>query len=117
MSLVGQMVGHYRVLRLLGEGGMARVYVAEDLNVGGRNVAVKALLPEYSKHGSVLERFMNEAKAMGRISHPGVVDVFDVMLGPTGELCIIMELLAGQTLREQLWKVGPFPVPTALPLM
>ncbi len=115
-GLVGQMVGRYKVLRLLGEGGMARVYVAEDATVG-RHVAIKALLPEYSKHGTVIERFMNEAKAMGRISHPGVVDVFDVTIGPTGELCIIMELLAGQTLREQLWKVGPFPVAIALPLM
>ncbi len=116
MSLVGSMVGRYRVLRLLGEGGMARVFVAEDPDVG-RQVAIKALLPEYNKHGSMLERFMNEAKTMGRIRHPGVVDVFDVMIGPGGELCIIMELLSGQTLREQLWKQGPFPVPDALPLM
>jgi len=116
MSLVGSMVGRYRVQRLLGEGGMARVYVAEDTTVG-RHVAIKALLPEFSAHASMLERFMNEAKAMGRISHPGVVDVFDVTMGPTGELCIIMELLTGQTLREQLWKAGPFPVAQALPLM
>ena len=116
MSLVGSMVGRYRVLRLLGEGGMARVYVAEDTTVG-RHVAIKALLPEYSAHKQILERFMNEAKAMGRINHPGVIDVFDVTIGPTGELCIIMELLSGQTLREQLWKNGPFPVMQALPLM
>jgi serine/threonine protein kinase len=116
MSLVGTMVGRYRVLRLLGEGGMARVFVAEDTTVG-RHVAIKALLPEYSAHKSILERFMNEAKAMGRIQHPGVIDVFDVMLAPGGELCIIMELLTGQTLREQLWKAGPYTVREALPLM
>ena len=116
MSLVGQMVGRYRVLRLLGEGGMARVFVAEDASVG-RHVAIKALLPEYSAHPAILERFMNEAKAMGRITHPGIADVFDVTMGPGGELCIIMELLVGQTLREHLWKQGPFPVAQALPLM
>jgi len=116
MSLVGQMVGRYRVQRLLGEGGMARVYVAEDTSVG-RHVAIKALLPEFTASSTVHERFMNEARAMGRITHPGVVDVFDVLTGPSGELCIIMELLAGQTLREHLWKVGPFPVAAALPLM
>jgi len=116
MSLVGSMVGRYRVLRLLGEGGMARVFVAEDTTVG-RQVAIKVLLPEYSAHASILERFMNEAKAMGRITHPGVVDVFDVTMGPDNQLCIIMELLVGQTLREQLWKAGPFPVAVALPLM
>jgi serine/threonine protein kinase len=91
--------------------------VAADANVGGRQVAIKALLPEYSARTSVVERFMNEARAMGRIAHPGVADVFDVTMAPSGELCIIMELLAGLTLREQLWKVGPFPVAAALPLM
>jgi serine/threonine protein kinase len=116
MSLVGTMVGRYRVLRLLGEGGMARVFAAEDTTVG-RQVAIKALLPEYSNHASILERFMNEAKAMGRIQHPGVIDVFDVTMAPSGELCIIMELLTGQTLREQLWKAGPYAVHEALPLM
>jgi serine/threonine protein kinase len=116
MSLVGTMVGRYRVLRLLGEGGMARVFAAEDTTVG-RQVAIKALLPEYSQHKSILERFMNEAKAMGRIQHPGVIDVFDVTMAPSGELCIIMELLTGQTLREQLWKAGPYAVHEALPLM
>ncbi len=116
MSLVGTMVGRYRVQRLLGEGGMARVFAAEDTSVG-RHVAIKALLPEYSQHKSILERFMNEAKAMGRIQHPGVIDVFDVMMAPSGELCIIMELLTGLTLREQLWQRGPYAVHDALPLM
>ncbi len=116
MSLVGSMVGRYRVLRLLGEGGMARVFLAEDTTVG-RHVAIKALLPEYSQHATILERFMNEARAMGRIQHPGVVDVFDVTMGPGGELCIIMELLGGATLREHLWKHGPFAIAEALPVM
>jgi serine/threonine protein kinase len=114
--MIGQMIGRYRVLRPLGEGGMARVYAAEDTMVG-RTVAVKALLPEYSRSPGVVERFMNEAKAMGRIRHPGVVDVFEVMVAPTGELCIIMELVTGQTLREALWKHGPLPPPAALAVM
>ncbi len=114
--MVGQMIGRYRVLRPLGEGGMARVYAAEDTNVG-RQVAIKVLLPEFSSSPGIVERFMNEAKAMGRIRHPGVVDVFEVMVAPTGELCIIMELVVGETLREALWKRGPLPAPTALAVM
>ena len=114
--MVGQMIGRYRVLRPLGEGGMARVYAAEDTNVG-RQVAIKVLLPEFSSSPGIVERFMNEAKAMGRIRHPGVVDVFEVMVAPSGELCIIMELVVGETLREALWKRGPLPAPTALSVM
>jgi len=114
--MVGQMIGRYRVVRPLGEGGMARVYAAEDTNVG-RQVAIKVLLPEFSSSPGIVERFMNEAKAMGRIRHPGVVDVFEVMVAPTGELCIIMELVVGETLREALWKRGPLPAPTALAVM
>lgn len=114
--MIGQMVGRYRILRPLGEGGMARVYVAEDTQVG-RQVAVKALLAEYSRSPGVVDRFMNEAKAMGRIQHPGVVDVFEIMVAPSGELCIIMELVNGMTLREHLWKQGPMPLPTAIAVM
>jgi serine/threonine-protein kinase len=114
--MIGQMIGRYRVVRPLGEGGMARVYVAEDTNVG-REVALKVLLPEYSRSPGIVERFMNEAKAMGRIRHPGVVDVFEVMVAPSGELCIIMEYVAGPTLREALWKHGPLPGPSALAVM
>jgi len=114
--MIGQMVGRYRILRPLGEGGMARVYAAEDTQVG-RQVAVKALLPEYSRSPGVVDRFMNEAKAMGRIRHPGVVDVFEIMVAPSGELCIIMELVNGVTLREHLWKQGPMPLPMAIAVM
>lgn len=110
------MIGRYRIVRPLGEGGMARVYVAEDTQVG-RKVAIKALLAEYSRLPGVVDRFMNEAKAMGRIRHPGVVDVFEVMVAPSGELCIIMELVNGVTLRESLWKQGPMALPTALAVM
>ena len=114
--MIGQMVGRYRILRPLGEGGMARVYVAEDTQVG-RQVAVKALLAEYSRSPGVVDRFMNEAKAMGRIRHPGVVDVFEVMVAPSGELCIIMELVNGVTLREHLWQQGPMPLAMAIAVM
>ena len=115
-DLVGSRVGHYQVEQLLGEGGMARVYVATDTNVG-RRVALKALLPELNSNPAVAERFMNEARAMGKIHHPGVIDIFDVLVGPSGELCIVMELINGRNLREYLDAFGPLPPPTAVPVM
>ncbi len=110
------MVDRYHVDHLLAEGGMARVYVATDTGVG-RRVALKALLPELCHDRTMVERFMNEARAMGRIRHPGVVDVFDVMLAPTGELCIVMELVNGRNLREHIAGFGPLPLEQALPVM
>jgi serine/threonine-protein kinase len=115
-DLVGSRIGHYQVERLLAEGGMARVYVATDANVG-RRVAVKALLPELGASPSLTERFMNEARAMGKIHHPGVIDVFDVLVGPSGELCIVMELINGRNLREHIDAFGPLAPAQAVPVM
>ena len=115
-DLVGSKVGHYQVDQLLAEGGMARVYIATDTNVG-RRVALKALLPHLVSNPAVAERFMNEARAMGKIHHPGVIDVFDVLVGPSGELCIVMELINGRNLRDYIAAYGPLPLPQALPVM
>ena len=115
-DLVGSRIGHYQVEQLLAEGGMARVYIATDTNVG-RRVAVKALIPELTASPGLTERFMNEARAMGKIHHPGVIDVFDVLNGPSGELCIVMELINGRNLREHIEAYGPLPPPVAIPIM
>ena len=115
-DLIGSTVGRYQVESLLAEGGMARVYIATDTGVG-RRVALKALIPEVGNHPGMAERFMNEARAMGKIHHPGVVDIFDVLVGPSGELCIVMELINGRNLREHIAAYGPLPPDQAVPLM
>jgi serine/threonine-protein kinase len=115
-DLVGKRIGHYQVEQALAEGGMARVYVASDANTG-RRVAIKALLPELGNNPDLAQRFMNEARAMGKIHHPGVVDVFDVLVGPSGELCIIMELINGRNLREHIEAFGPMTPAQAVPVM
>ncbi len=115
-DLVGSKIGHYLVEQLLAEGGMARVYIATDTNVG-RRVALKALLPELGGNPAMAERFMNEARAMGKIHHPGVIDVFDVLVGPSGELCIVMELINGRNLREYIGAYGPLPPAQAVLVM
>jgi serine/threonine protein kinase len=90
----------YLVTGLIGRGGMGAVYVVEH-RVTGKRLAVKCLLPEHSEHPDLVERFLREAQAAGRIEHRYVVDVFDV--GRDGELLyIVMELLDGKQLGEIL---------------
>ncbi len=115
MSLTGQQVGKYRIGPLLGEGSMAEVYVGEHIEPHmARKVAIKALLPEHCSNAQVANRFMNEARALGRINHPGVVSVYDVQRMYDGRVCIIMEFLHGQTLRDWLHHRGAFSVEEAV---
>jgi serine/threonine protein kinase len=90
----------YMVTGLLGKGGMGAVYVVEH-RLTGKRLAVKCLLPEHLEHPELVERFLREAQAAGRIQHRYVVDVFDV--GRDGELLyIVMELLDGKQLGDLL---------------
>jgi serine/threonine-protein kinase len=116
--MIGRAVGRYRITRFIGEGGMAHVFEGEhqDPNMS-RQVAVKVLLREYCNHPEVVNRFLNEARALGKISHPGVVDVFDIVQLPSGRVSLIMELLQGMTLRDHLAQRGPMNTTQALPVM
>ena len=101
MSLqIGQTLGHYRILRPLGAGGMGEVYEAEDTKLG-RKVALKVLPEETSRDPQRRERFAREAKAIAALSHPGIVTLFSVEEAG-GVDFITMELLEGQTLRRAL---------------
>ena len=97
---------------------MAHVFVGEheDPNMS-RSVAIKILLKEYCGYPEVVNRFLNEARALGQISHPGVVAVFDIAQLPSGRVCLIMELLHGVTLRDYLQQHGPMNASEALPVM
>jgi serine/threonine-protein kinase len=90
----------YLVTGQIGRGGMGAVYVVEH-RLTGKRLAVKCLLPEHSEHPDLVERFLREAQAAGRIQHRYVVDVFDV--GRDGDLLyIVMELLDGKQLGDLL---------------
>ena len=103
-------IGRYRIVSLLGEGGMGRVYVAEDETLQ-RRVAVKTL----KEHGKESElRFLREARAAARISHPNVCPIFEVGEDEGGPF-IATELLEGETLAQRLRR-GTLPVPEALTL-
>ncbi|MBA3462218.1 MAG: hypothetical protein H0T46_19815 [Deltaproteobacteria bacterium] len=92
--MIGRVVGKYKILSQLGEGGMGIVYRAEHV-VLGSPAAVKVLLPQYTKDATVVDRFFTEAKAASAIKHVGITEVFDYGRLPNDGAFIAMELLRG----------------------
>jgi eukaryotic-like serine/threonine-protein kinase len=103
--------GRYRILRKLGSGGMANVYLAEDEELG-RRVAIKILNERYATDDSFNERFRREAKSAAGLSHPNIVSIYD--RGESdGIPYIAMEVIEGRSLKEFILTKGPLPIPTA----
>jgi len=99
-SLMGQSLSHYRVLSLIGAGGMGEVYLAEDTHLG-RKVALKLLPKEFTEDPKRVRRFELEARAASSLNHPNIVTIFEV--GQVdGRHFIATEYIDGQTLRERL---------------
>src|SRR5262245_30864505 len=101
-----ELDGRYRVERRLGAGGFGVVYRATQIAVA-RPVAVKILHPHHACSPEHMARFRQEAQALGRIRHPGLVQIFDFgQLPGGGPLFIAMELLEGETLADRLARAG-----------
>jgi eukaryotic-like serine/threonine-protein kinase len=99
--MLGQAVGSYRITGRIGEGGMGAVYLAEH-SLLGRTAAIKVLHPELSHQPDIVERFFNEARSASAIRHPGIVEIFDFGYAKDDSAYIVMEHLAGESLRERL---------------
>ncbi|AUX32515.1 MULTISPECIES: serine/threonine-protein kinase [Sorangium] len=114
--LVGTTVaGAYRIVRLLGEGGMGRVYETHHTRIPGKRFALKTLHPELAQQPTILARFQREAEAAASVRNPHIVEIFDVNRLSDGRPCIIAEYLDGQGLGELLAASGGrLPVGTAV---
>ena len=104
--MIGQTISHYRVLRVLGEGGMGVVYEAEDVRLG-RHVALKFVVHKKLDRRETVERFEREARAASVLNHPNICTVHDVG-EEGGHHFIAMELLEGESL-DALLARGPLP--------
>jgi len=101
----GAQIGSYVIRRRLGAGGMGEVFLAEHRNID-RFAAIKLLLPEMSSNEDIVARFFNEARAASRIKHPGIVEILDCDMHPSGRAYIVMEFLEGESLGDCLKRVG-----------
>src|SRR5262245_51664069 len=105
-------LAHYRVLKVLGQGGMGIVFLAEDTQLQ-RPVALKVIRPEIGQTPSNRQRFLREARAMARVHSDHVVTVHQV--GQVGDACYLaMELLEGEPLDRWLERVGTSPLDEVL---
>jgi serine/threonine-protein kinase len=98
--------GAYQIVRVIGEGGMGRVYEARHTRLGSRKFAVKMLHAEFSRQPDVVARFQREAEAASGIGHPNVVDVFDVHHTSDGRPYLVGEFLDGEEFGDYLERVG-----------
>jgi eukaryotic-like serine/threonine-protein kinase len=114
--LLGTTVaGRYKVIKLLGEGGMGQVYLAEHSAIEKR-IALKVLRAEYAHKGEIVTRFQQEAISASRIKHPNVLDVFDFGQLENGCFYLAMEFLEGNDLADELQRSRVLTAPRALPI-
>ena len=105
-------IGEYLVRRLIGEGGMGKVYEAEE-RLSKRRVALKVLRPELTRHEEGRRLFLNEMQILAHLEHPNLVRSLASM-ELDGQLVMVLEYLHGRTLRQELTRRGTLPWPEAL---
>jgi serine/threonine protein kinase len=103
--LAGVQIGAYRIERLVGSGGMGRVYAATDTRLH-RSVAIKVLLPEWSADAAFRARFEREAQVLASVNHPGISAIYGIE-SLNGVLALVLEFVDGSTLADHLARTRP----------
>ena len=112
----GQKINdRYEIIKSIGEGGMANVYLAKD-TILDRQVAVKVLRGDLSSDEKFIRRFQREALSVSNLSHPNIVEVYDVG-EEDGQYYIVMEYIEGKTLKQLLYKRGALTLPEVIDIM
>lgn len=112
----GQKINdRYEIIKSIGEGGMANVYLAND-TILDREVAVKVLRGDLSTDEKFIRRFQREALSVSNLSHPNIVEVYDVG-EEDGQYYIVMEYIEGKTLKQLLNKRGALTLPEVIDIM
>ena len=115
--LIGSTLdARYRILRVIGEGGMGVVYEAQHVMIE-KHVAIKVLRETFTSRPDVVERFRQEAKSASKIGHPNIVDVSDFGETPSGQSYIVMEMLTGEDLADVLGRERALPPGRAVRIM
>jgi serine/threonine protein kinase len=113
--LYGKKIGQHKILEEIGEGGMGVVYKAEQISLG-RTVAMKMLPQRLTHNASLVQRFMNEARAIAALNHPNIVQIYDV--GQQGNTYYYtMELIDGDSLDNILYRRGTLPLERAVSIV
>lgn len=112
MNIGSRLQNRYRILKQLGKGGMGAVYLAEDANLSGRQVAIKV---NQDTSSSVQEQFKREAALLARLRHPNLPQVHDFFLDALGRQYLVMEYVEGDDLQEAIARNnGPLPLAEVL---
>ncbi|MBS4207669.1 Stk1 family PASTA domain-containing Ser/Thr kinase [Bacillus sp. FJAT-50079] len=114
--LIGRRIsGRYKILRMIGGGGMANVYLALDM-ILEREVAVKILRLDFANEDEFIRRFQREAQSATSLTHPNIVSIYDV--GEEGDIYyIVMEYVDGMTLKQFIQQYHPIPIEKSLDIM
>jgi tRNA A-37 threonylcarbamoyl transferase component Bud32 len=112
--MIGRVVGNYKILEKLGEGGMGAVFKGVDVMVE-REVAIKMLRPEIARQPEIVERFRSEAVTLAKLNHPSIATLFS-FFRQGDEFFMVMEFVPGRPLDTLLRDFGPMPVEQTVPV-